>query len=392
MNDDFDTLQEHVTDFHWSVYDHSQIRAQLSFDDDQIIPFRAGAPIPGTSWIVRHRLGQGGVGEVWEVEHERLQRKAAFKILHGHNLLRRGLAERMMAEGRLLGSMRHANIVEALDMGVLTDGRPYLVLELLDGRDLRAELRRLGVLSIPAALDIARQVLKGLSALHDSHVVHRDIKLENLFLCADGHVEILDLGAFATMGETAGERGPSLGTPRTMAPEQYAGGAVDQRTDLYALGIVLYELLTGKGPFDDVSGVEALRFAHCQRTPMAPSVVAPQFIPPEIDALVLRALAKAPEDRFFSAEAMTAEIESLRSASMPTIDALRTTSPTVVSTKVSRPRSKWTGFCSGWRKPFLSPAWSVSIALLALIVASFALGIATSRKLPRLDVDVAHGA
>lgn len=400
MTNHSDTLRERVTDFHWSVFDDAQVLPSLSADDNAN-PFQPGRQIPSTPWVVVRMLGQGGVGRVFEVEHELLGRKAAFKVLHPHNLLRRGLADRMAHEGRLLGSLRHANIVDALDMGVLPDGRPFLVLELLDGRDLRAELLRLGVLSIPAALDIALQVLRGLSVLHDAQIVHRDVKLENLFLCADGHVEILDLGAAASLGEQAGENTPSLGTPRTMAPEQYEGKPVDGRTDLYALGVVLYELLTGRGPFDDVSGLEALRFAHCHRPPVPPSRIGSQFIPPEIDAFVLRALAKSPRDRFFSAETMAAEINALRVASLSVT--IPPHSKRVKETAVSSPvsitlpsrrfaHSAWSSLRTTIGKPFFSQIWLASIAILALLIAALALGVATGRRLPRVDVDVGSSA
>jgi len=247
------------------------------------------------------------------------------------------------------------------------------------------------VLSVPTALDIVTQILQGLSALHDAGIVHRDIKLENIFLCADGHVEILDLGAAERMGEDVGERAPSLGTPRTMAPEQYDGGIVDGRADLYALGIVLYELLAGRGPFDDVSGLEALRFAHCHRPAPAPSQFAPQIIASEIDAFVLRALAKSPEDRFVSADAMAVEIAALRAAAMPV-----TRSVLETSVRQSHPASvtvpspwatgeSWITFrMAQLLKPLLSPVRLLSIAILALVIASMAFGIAAGQRLPRL--------
>ena len=398
MNNEFDTLPERMTDFRWSIFDDAQI-LPASSTDGGADPFRPGRQIPGTSWVVKGLLGEGGVGRVFEVEHELLGRKAAFKVLHPHNLLRRGLAERMANEGRLLGSIRHANIVEALDMGVLADGRPYLVLELLEGRDLRAEQQRWGVLSIPAALDIASQVLRGLSVLHEANVVHRDIKLENLFLCSDGHVEILDLGAAARMGEYAGEGAPSLGTPRTMAPEQYEGKPVDGRTDLYALGIVLYELLTGRGPFDDVSGIEALRFAHCHRPPVAPSRIASQFIPREVDAFILRVLAKSPRDRFISADAMAKEIAALRAislpATVPTQSKQLTETGVTSAVSVTLPshwlgQPAWSSFRIALQKPFFSPMWLASIAVLALLMAALALGVAAGRRIPLVDVAVRY--
>lgn len=398
MLNDSDTMRENSTDFRWSIFDDVQVRPTL-LEENELPRIRPGECIAGTPWVVKESLGRGGVGEVFAVEHELLGRKAAFKVLHTHNLLRRGLAERMKLEGQWLGMMHHPHIVEALDMGVLGDGRPYLVLELLDGCDLRASLKRFGVFSIPTALDMVEQILKGLSALHEANIVHRDIKLENLFHQTDGHVVILDLGAAALMGPNTNERPPSLGTPRTMAPEQYDGQMVDGRADLYALGLVLYELLTGRGPFDDVSGLEALRFAHCHKTPAPPSQCAPQFIPPEIDALVLRALAKTPEDRFGSAEHMAAEVAALRNASVTAFEEENSANLTerkatwskTVAMSVWLSQTMSSPLRSGWHKPFLMPQWAVPIALVALLIATLALGIVLGKNLPRVDVAGHYG-
>lgn len=398
MLNDSDTIREHVTESRWSVFDDVQVRPALPIENEKPC-IRLGECITGTPWVVKENLGRGGVGEVFAVEHELLGRKAAFKVLHSQNLLRRGLAERMKLEGQWLGSLHHPHIVEAFDMGVLGDGRPYLVLELLDGCDLRASLKRFGVFSIPSALDMVQEILQGLSALHEANLVHRDIKLENLFHQKDGHVVILDLGAAAVMGQDTNERPPSLGTPRTMAPEQYDGQIVDGRADLYALGLVLYELLTGRGPFDDAAGLEALRYAHCHKTPAPPSQWAQQFIPPEIDALVLRALAKAPDDRFMSAEHMAAEIAALRNASLAVLDGEHSANLTkrketwskAVAMSVWLSQTMSSPFRSGWRKFFIAPQWAVPIALLALLIATLALGIVLGKGLPRVDVAVHDG-
>ncbi|HRI70397.1 MAG TPA: serine/threonine-protein kinase [Polyangium sp.] len=394
MNNESVTVREPTIDCTWSAFDDAQVCPNM--ETGELYP---GEPIAGTPWILVRTLGRGGVGEVFEVQHEMLARKAAFKVLHSEHLLRKGLADRMLHEGRLLGCFRHPNIVEALDMGILTDGRPYLVLELLEGHDLRAEVERLGPFSIPAALRVALDVLRGLSALHDANIVHRDIKLENLFSCADGHIEILDLGAAACLDDASTERAPSLGTPRTMAPEQYEGKLVDERADLYALGVVLYELLTGRGPFDDVSGVAALRFAHCHRRPLAPSRVAPQYIPPEIDALILRALAKSPDDRFVSAAAMAAEVMALQTRATPMVNRsvegrsleMGTTYPDVGGWPPLETPSKWSALHAALRRTLCSPLALTAIALLALLIATLALGVAVGQNLRRAEVAVGRG-
>ncbi|UQA60935.1 serine/threonine-protein kinase [Polyangium aurulentum] len=278
-------------------------------------PMRRGDHVRGSPWTVVRPLGQGGMGEVFEVEHALLGRRAALKILHRDHRGRDDLAARLYDEARMLASVRHDNLVDVLDLGVVEgDGRPYLVMELLSGRDLRSELLRVGAFSVPAAVDIVIDALRGLSVLHEAGIVHRDIKPENLFLCDDGRVKVLDLGVAEILGGEVmfARGGPSLGTPRTMAPEQCEGRPVGPPADLYAMGLVLYELVSGRGPFDNVDGIDALRFAHGQRKPPPPSRIAPQAIPANVEAIILRALEKSPEDRFPSAAAMAAALREAR--------------------------------------------------------------------------------
>ena len=348
---------------------------------------RRGERAPGTAWIVVRPLGKGGVGEVFEVEHALLGRRAALKALLPVHAERHGLAERIADEGRILARVRHDNLVEVLDLGLLSDdGRPYLVLELLEGRDLRAERGRLGVLSVPSTLAIASQVLCGLGALHRAGFVHRDIKLENLFLCDDGRAKILDLGAAepAHGCEGPGARGASLGTPRTMAPEQFAGKPVDGRADLYALGLVLYELVAGRGPFDDIVDLDALRFAHLDRIPPPPSRFAPQPIPPALDAWILRALAKDPDDRFASAEAMAAEIPALLAPLSAAARAAEVTTPSAVAPERSCFPSSLLPSSRRVAAPLRAPDGGDGMRRMvvsALAIAALAAGLAAGRLL-----------
>jgi eukaryotic-like serine/threonine-protein kinase len=368
----------------------SEVRSGALAREKEPAPLRLGERVPGTPWIVVRSIGKGGMSEVFEVEHALLGRPAALKVLHADLLHRYGLAARIADEGRLLASVDHPNLVDVLDLGLLDpDGRPYLVLELCDGRDLRAELARVGVLSVPAALGIAAEVLAGLGALHRAGIVHRDIKLENLALCADGRVKILDLGAAEPVDRSASSsrRGPALGTPRTMAPEQSEGKPIDGRADLYALGLVLYELVAGRGPFDDVAGLDALRFAHAARRPPPPSRFAPQPVPPELDALILRALEKSPDDRFPSADVMAAEIVALRRSSqrLPEGHVHRETERALsfVSTCPSAAPVAFSEDRSAPQAP-LVPANDTTFRAVAsaLAIAALALGLVVGRLLP----------
>jgi len=267
--------------------------------------------LQGTPYLVLRRIGQGGMGEIYEAEHAELGRRAALKVLHHRHHGRADLAARLRDEARLLARLSHPNLVEVFDLGVTRDGRPWFAMPLLRGRDLRDQLARLGPLPATVAAGLAVQALDGLSAAHAAGFVHRDVKLENLFLEVGGTLKVLDFGV-ARIAEDGADRarpGVAAGTPRSMAPEQCSGGAVDGRADLYAVGLVLYELVTGRGPFDDVCGNDhALRFAHCERRPPAPSALASRRIPPALDELLARALAKSPLDRFQTAAGMAAAL------------------------------------------------------------------------------------
>jgi serine/threonine protein kinase len=198
------------------------------------------------------------------------------------------------------------------DFGRAEDGRPYVAMELLRGRDLQQELARSGSIEPYRAVDIVVQALDGLEAAHAAGIIHRDVKLENLFLCEDGTVKILDFGiAKVTGSDVRSQTGVVVGTPRMMSPEQLSFGEIDPRTDVYAAGLALYELVTGRGPFDDARGsISALRLAHCSRVPPRPSVFA--RVPERIERLILRALAKSPADRFVSAAQMAEALREVR--------------------------------------------------------------------------------
>lgn len=272
-----------------------------------------GSRLEGTPYIVVRSIGHGGMGEVYEVEHVALGRHFAVKLLHRSHLGRPDLLARMREEARTLAALQHRNLVEVFDLGSTRDGRVYFAMELLEGRDLRRELRRLGVLSVPAALSLVAQVLDGLEVVHGAGIVHRDIKLDNLFLCDDGSLKILDFGIAKRDRRGSPVTGHGiLGTARSMAPEQHANGIVDARTDIYAAGLVLYELIAGRGPFDEVRGREhAMRYAHCERRPPPPSTVAPQEVPKDVEEAILKAIAKRPDHRFQSAAEMAAVLRDL---------------------------------------------------------------------------------
>jgi serine/threonine-protein kinase len=288
-------------------------------------------PLAGTPYRTVRPLGAGGMGEVIEAEHVASGRRVVVKILHGHLSGRADLADRMRLEGEALGLVDHPNVVAVVDTGATTDERPYLVMERLEGRTLRDELAARGPLPAAEAIDLAAQALDGLAAVHDKGLVHRDVKLDNLFVCdapPGGRrvLKLIDLGVAKVLA-AAGEKpapllvptaeGVSMGTPRFFSPEQATGAPLDARADVYAMGLVLYALVTGKTPFDHVRETEALLRAHAAEPPEPPSRRAPRPLPPGLEAAILKALAKAPDERFPSAAAFAAEIRRIASAAPP---------------------------------------------------------------------------
>jgi serine/threonine protein kinase len=328
-------------------------------------PLRAGDRLPGAPYVVIRPVGHGGMGEIYEAEHTELGRRVALKVLHHHHQDRADLAARLREEARLLGRLRHRNLVEVFDLGVTADERPWFAMPLLRGRDLRDELARVGALPAPVAAALVAQALDGLAAAHAAGLVHRDVKLENLFLEEDGTLKVLDFGVAkvvraGSVGRT--EPGASPGTPRTMAPEQCAGDPVDARADLYAVGLVLYELITGRGPFDGLSdNGHAIRFAHCRRIAVPASALAKGPLSPALDAVIQRALAKSPADRFQTAAEMAA--------------ALRRLVEPAARAPAARPRRSRRRRCGS------SSPW-IATSVSALAIAFFALGLAFGRALP----------
>ncbi len=277
----------------------------------------------GTPYKPVARLGQGGMGEVVAAEHVALGKPVVIKLLHRDLARQPHHIERMRVEAQTLARIAHPNLVAVTDFGQTPEGRPYIVMERLRGRTLKDELSARGHLPLAEAVEDVRQILAGLHAAHGLGLVHRDVKLENLFICdADAQgmrlMKVLDFGIAKVMGQGVGNtpqpskyptaEGVLLGTPRFLSPEQATGKPVDVRTDVYSTGLVLYALLTGKGPFQDIKSLTELLRAHAVVDPPAPSTVAPQSVPVEIDRVVLKALSKRPEDRYQDAAAFSTEL------------------------------------------------------------------------------------
>jgi len=248
------------------------------------------------------KLGGGGMGVVYRAEDTHLGRDVALKFLPPELTRDREARERFILEARAASALDHANICTIHDIDETDDGRLFIAMAFYAGETLKARAAR-GPIGIGEAVDIARQIAAGLERAHEGGIVHRDIKPANLIITERGEVKILDFGVAKLVGEAGLTRtGSTLGTLAYMSPEQVEGRGVGPITDLWALGVVLYEMLTGSLPFTGKSESETVA-AILAREPEGPGVRRPK-IPPEVEALVLDLLAKDPADRPASAAAV----------------------------------------------------------------------------------------
>lgn len=272
------------------------------------------APRPGLLLGNRYELvkhvATGGMAQVWEALDTVLHRKVAAKILHPHLATDRAFLIRFQREAIAAARLSHRSIVAIYDT-VSSDGYEVIVMELVDGRTLRDVLDDVGRTSVADAKDIGQQVAAALDEAHRAGVVHRDIKPSNILLCSDRRVMVTDFG-IAKAGEDADltVTGTLLGTAKYLAPEQVTGDDVDPRTDLYALGVVLYECLAGTAPFRaDTDAATALARLH-QPPPHVNELN--RTVPPELDALIHRLMAQNPDERITSAIDLRTALSGVR--------------------------------------------------------------------------------
>lgn len=213
---------------------------------------------------VARRIGAGGVGQGYEGVHPGIGSRVDIKVLVGDFARQQPLVERFFAEARAVNVIRHEGIVNVLDLAWLPDGRPYIVLDFLDGQPLSAVMHRRGPLPLGSLLTRRAEVLDALAAAHAQGIVHRDLKPDNVFVTPGGHAKVLDFGIAELRpdlgsGSVATAAGSMLGTPQYVAPEQALGRAVDARADPYAAGVILFQGATGRRPFVRTSLFDLLR-------------------------------------------------------------------------------------------------------------------------------------
>jgi serine/threonine-protein kinase len=265
--------------------------------------------------IVR-RLGEGGIGEVFHAVDETLERDVAIKRLRPELAAREQLVLRFRAEAQTLARLNHPNIATLYALEH-SDNSMCMVMEYVEGETIAALLRQRGPLELEPALQLAFQALDGIGYAHARGVIHRDIKGSNLMLDAAGTLKIMDFGIARVLGEQRQTRaGQLVGTPEFMAPEQIRGQDADERSDLYSLAILIFSLLSGRGPFRAHSDYDLMK-AQVESPP--PSILGElPDVPAQLDEVLGRALAKRPEDRFQSASELRAALEPLADHPTPT--------------------------------------------------------------------------
>jgi serine/threonine protein kinase len=273
-----------------------------------------GSPIG--NYVVEKIIGGGGGGTVYAARHRLLGRRVAVKVLRDEMAQSPAMVARFVREAAAVNQIRHPNIVDIFEFGEISPGRPFYVMEVLDGMDLRKLLHLHGRFSLKEMFDLMEPVCNAVHAAHEAGIVHRDLKASNVLVVEKNGrrtIKLLDFGIAKMLhGESAGqgltEPGSMVGTAHNMAPEQIRCERVDSRADVYALGVMIFQLLTGRYPFEAADPVQ-IAMLHLQAPPPRPSTFAP--VPPAVDAIVLRCLEKVPARRFASVSDL---VTSLREA------------------------------------------------------------------------------
>jgi eukaryotic-like serine/threonine-protein kinase len=336
---------------------------------------------------ILRRLGAGGMANVYLAEDQELGRRVAIKILNERHAADEQFVERFRREAKHAAGLSHPNIVSIYDRGE-AEGTYYIAMEHLDGRNVKELIVARGPAPVRIAIDYTRQILAALRFAHRHGIVHRDIKPHNVLVDREGRLKVTDFGiaraGAAGAASQMTEAGSIVGTAQYLSPEQAKGAAVDQRSDLYSVGIVLYELLTGEVPFTGDSPVE-IAMKHLSAKPPLPSSKR-QGLPADVDLIVARALAKDPDDRYQSADEMDADLERVArgaAVSGQTADAATAiiAAPSAMPTAITRAKTSQTAAPPYTPPPFYDydeapprrrPFWPWLLALLFVVGAGIA--------------------
>ena len=276
---------------------------------------------------ILRRLGSGGMANVYLAEDEALGRRVAIKILNERYANDDNFIERFNREARSAASLSHPNIVSIYDRGN-AEGTYYIAMEVVEGRSLKELILTRGPLPVSQALAYTKQILAALRFAHRHGIIHRDIKPHNVLIGPEGQAKVTDFGIARAGASQMTEAGSIMGTAQYLSPEQARGAPVTPASDLYSVGVVLYEMLTGQVPFGGDSAIE-IAMKHLNETPKPPSHVR-RNIPFELDQVVLRALAKDPEDRYQTAEDLAADLDRIE-AGLPVAGATATAATAVLA-------------------------------------------------------------
>ena len=306
-----------------SEYTHGEIvcphdgTALTTIQKDSLI-----GQVLGGRYEIEERIGSGAMGEVYKAKHRLMKRQVAIKMMHPQTISGASALKRFQKEAEMASALNHPNVLTVHDFGVSDDGSPYLVMNFLEGKSLNEVIEHSGHLEVPRALHIFRQLCQGLGHAHEKGVIHRDLKPSNVMLVTldqdPDFVQILDFGIAKQLTPEASSdsltrTGEVFGSPHYMSPEQCRALPVDARSDIYALGCVMYRVLTGKPPLMGGDLVECL-YKHVNEMPASFADLCPDYnLPSDLEAVIFKAVAKKPEDRYQTMAEMKNALESLSS-------------------------------------------------------------------------------
>src|SRR5918995_3838941 len=271
------------------------------------------SPLKGTVVDERYQLsekiGTGGMADVWLAEDTELDRNVAIKILHDRFAQDKEFVERFQREAQSAAGLQHPNVVGIFDRGVFRDTY-FIAMEYVDGPSLKDLVK--GGMGTKDAMDFTRQILNAARFAHRKGIVHRDLKPQNVLIDDEGRARVADFGIARGESSDITATGSVMGTAQYLSPEQAQGKETTPASDIYSIGVILYEALTGRVPFQGDSAV-AVALKQVSEAPRAPSAINPE-VPPALDAVVMRALAKDPEARFRDADAFMKALDAAESA------------------------------------------------------------------------------